>query len=277
MSNSKQLFSELVAGIRLQESRAEKESMIYFLLERKCGLTRTDVLAGKAVTTNVDWQTVLDAINNHVPVQYIAGEELFFGRVFSVSPAVLIPRPETERLVQEAIKAAAAFSAPHIVDACTGSGCIAITLALELPHANVTATDVSEEALAVAKQNATRLGATLTWLHHNLLTDDFSQPCDLLVSNPPYIPLREQATMNENVTGHEPHLALFVPDEHPLLFYEALAKAGKKVLAKNGFLLTEIHEAHGANVKSLFEKYEFKNVTVHADMDGKDRIVVATK
>lgn len=277
MSNSKQLFSELVAGIRLQESRAEKESMIYFLLERKCGLTRTDVLAGKAVTPNVDWQTVLDAINNHVPVQYIAGEELFFGRVFSVSPAVLIPRPETERLVQEAIKAAAGFSAPHIVDACTGSGCIAITLALELPHANVTATDVSEDALAVAKQNATRLGATLTWLHHNLLTDDFSQPCDLLVSNPPYIPLREQATMNENVTGHEPHLALFVPDEHPLLFYEVLAKAGKKVLTKNGFLLTEIHEAQGANVKSLFEKYEFKDVTVHTDMDGKYRIVVATK
>lgn len=277
MPNSKQLFSELVSHIRLNESRTEKESMIYFLLERKCGLSRTDVLAGKEVTVDVPWPALLDAINRSVPVQYIAGEEFFFGRLFSVTPDVLIPRPETELLVREVIRLATGLSAPHVVDVGTGSGCIAITLALELPTATVTGTDVSEKALAVARENAARLKAGAVLAHHNILTDSFSLPCDVLVSNPPYIPLREKPAMNKNVTGYEPHLALFVPDDNPLLFYEALARAGREALRPGGYVMVEIHEAHGAEVEALFGAFEFREIEVKKDVDGKDRMVIARK
>ena len=216
-------------------------------------------------------------LKNERPIQYIFGKADFFGMKLKVNEHVLIPRPETEELVQLIIKDGA--NAKSILDIGTGSGCIAIALKKNIPGAEVTAIDISKEALEVALYNADKQNAEIHFLREDILSPSavpFDQ-YDIIVSNPPYIRLSEKESMQKNVTDHEPHLALFVDDPDPLLFYKAIADHGLKALKKDGQLYFEINEALGAEAKLLLENKGFKNVTLIKDINNKNRILRGTR
>jgi release factor glutamine methyltransferase len=213
MNNSKTLFQDFLSQITLNEDKAEIISMAHLVFDRVLGISKTDLLSQKQIPATANDLEKLDSIvkriNQHEPIQYILGEADFFGRRFRVNASVLIPRPETEELVRE-VKI---FSHPTaaILDIGTGSGCIPITLALEISGAKVSATDVSDKALVVAKENAKNLKAEVHFLQHNILTEEIPfRNLDIVVSNPPYIALSEKESMAPNVKDFEPHLALFV-------------------------------------------------------------------
>jgi release factor glutamine methyltransferase len=273
LSNSKELFRRLVGHVALRESRGEIESIVWLLLEKRCGLSRGEILAGEETSVKIDeLMNDIRRINSLEPVQYVLGVADFCGREFTVDPSVLIPRPETEMLVDESLKVLR--EGHRVLDVGTGSGCIAVTIALALP-CNVTALDVSREALALASANALRLNANVTFVHSDFLSDD--QPngsWDMIVSNPPYVRRNEAAQMSPVVTEHEPHLALFVPDNDPLVFYRAIAQYGKRTLSAGGSILVEINEAFGDEVRNLFSGMNY-HASVIRDLDGKPRVIKA--
>jgi len=279
MANSKELFRELVNKIQLPENKEEIESIVYFLLENQLGLTRTDVLAKKELENAdaPDWAAIILRINRQEPIQYIVGEAVFYGRKFKVDPSVLIPRPETELIIDEVRKDHSyEKKGLAILDVGTGSGCIAITLAKELPKAKIYATDVSAGALMTAVENAKRNRAAVEFIRHNLLSDELQlQGIDIVVSNPPYVTVAEKTSMKKNVTDYEPLEALFVPDDDPFIFYSAIARVGKKILRPGGKVIVEINEKFGMEVSEVFLKEGFSLVFVTKDFAGKDRIISA--
>ncbi len=279
MTNSKELFNDLVSRISIDETKSEIKNIIYLLLEKKLGLNKTDILAGKEISVRPDiFDSIILQINNHIPIQYILGEAEFYGRPFKVSPAVLIPRPETELLVSEIKNELLKrnLPSPKILDIGTGSGCIAITLALEISHAMVQATDISEGAIVVADENAKELNASVNFNLHNLLTENtLPGKFDLIVSNPPYISAEEKSAMKKNVLEYEPHLALFAPVDDPLAFYKAIALKSKSALTSNGSVWVEINEHFGKNVIEVFRGQGYSSVHIIKDFDNKDRIVRA--
>jgi release factor glutamine methyltransferase len=282
MANSKELFRELVTKIQLAESKEEIESMVYLLLENQLGLTRTDVLTKKELETDQlpDWEEIILRINREEPIQYILGEAVFYGRKFKVDPSVLIPRPETELIIDEIIRAYPGRPEERggrtILDVGTGSGCIAITLAKELSNAKVYATDVSAAALMTAVENAKRNRAAVEFIRHNILSDTLPQAgMDVIVSNPPYVTVAEKDRMKKNVKDFEPPEALFVPDDNPLIFYSAIARVGKKILRPGGKVFVEINERFGKEVSDLFSKEGYHSVAVVKDLADKERIVTA--
>lgn len=211
------------------------------------------------------------------PIQYIIGKSWFLGNDYFVNESVLIPRPETEELVEWVSEYAQIINKPlHIADIGTGSGCIAIALSLLLPDATVTGIDISEDALKVAKKNATALTANVEWVQQDILMSA-SLPAnyDIIVSNPPYIPLREKATMQDQVTLHEPDIALFVTNEDPLIFYKMIARLGKQALNKNGQLFFEIHYDQGPALLKLLDEMNY-HAELRQDMFGKDRMIRAS-
>lgn len=280
MTNSKELFNDLVSRIKLKEDKSEIQSIVYLLLENKLGLTRTEIVAGKEITTMDPsvFDPFITQINDHTPIQYILGETGFYGRIFKVNSSVLIPRPETELLIHEILSI---LKKPHherlrILDIGTGSGCIAITLALEIPQAIVQATDISKEAIHTAKQNSEAHGTYVKFHEHNVLADEISfGPFDLIVSNPPYISEEEKVEMKKNVLEHEPHLALFAPGEDPLAFYKAIALKSKTALSPGGSVWVEINEYFGDEVVDIFKEQGYNSVRIIKDLDNKDRIVTA--
>ncbi len=214
------------------------------------------------------------------PLQYLLGETDFFGRLFRVDRRVLIPRPETEELVDRIRRTERA--ARRILDVGTGSGCIAVTLALELPAARITAVDRSADALAVARENAARLGAAVDFREADALhglADRFAgeEPFDAVVSNPPYVPARDRATMHPNVRDHEPALALFVPDEDPLCFYRAIAEAGRSLLRNGGSLWFEIYHEAGDALTRLLAEAGYERIEVLHDLQDKPRMIRCRK
>jgi release factor glutamine methyltransferase len=210
------------------------------------------------------------------PIQYVLGEAPFYGRFFHVAPGVLIPRNETEELVQLIVQKHK--GKVKILDLGTGSGCIAITLALECAKAEVTAIDISDDALAIAKHNAEALNAKLNFVKKDILQADLQLGTfDLMVSNPPYVLERERSLMQKNVLEHEPQLALFVPDSDPLRFYKAIAKHARENLKSNGYLYFEINEAFGAEVVEQMKLEGFSDIQIYQDINGKDRIVYGKK
>lgn len=273
MTNSKELFSEVVKRISLPEEKAEIESIAYLLLEKKWKLSRTDILAEKIIP--VPWHEVeplVARINTHEPIQYILGEADFFGRVFQVTPDVLIPRPETELLVQEIIKHVKSIDRPTLLDIGTGSGCIAISLALETPSV-VQALDVSLDALKVAQENATRLQAAVKFRQQDILQEPVTETFDLIVSNPPYISQQEMHLMKPNVLNYEPHTALFALGDDPLLFYRTITKQAQQALRKGGSLWFEINEHYPKEICEILSTNGFNHVTVVKDWNGKERVV----
>jgi release factor glutamine methyltransferase len=281
MKNSKEIFRDLRSQITLKEDAEEIQSILYIVFETVLGLSRADIIAGKSILLNGEGQHQLQAIvnriNNHEPVQYILGEAYFFGRRFNVSPAVLIPRPETELLVEEALKETEPFTPGTIVDIGTGSGCIAVTLAKELPDKKIIGIDVSESALKIANENALLQNATVDFQLINVLREFPFRGLEMIVSNPPYIALNEKETMKRNVLDHEPHLALFVANNNPLQFYEVIAREGCSALLPNGKVLVEINERFGEAVADLFRQAGYRTIKVIKDLQNKDRIVFAQK
>ena len=211
------------------------------------------------------------------PLQYIIGKAWFMGKAFMVNEAVLIPRPETEELVEWIVEYAQIINKPlSILDIGTGSGCIPISLKQAIPNASITAIDISKEALAVAQQNATAHNTNIEWIELDILqTKHLKDQYDIIVSNPPYIPLREKPNMQSQVIDHEPAIALFVPDQYPLIFYSKIAHIGKSALKPNGQLFFEIHYDQGEAIMALLNEMGY-HAELRQDIYGKDRMVRAS-
>ena len=213
------------------------------------------------------------------PIQYVLGYTEFCGRKFKVAPSVLIPRPETGQLVDESLKLLAAMGRPaKVLDLCTGSGCIAWSVALGAPGVSVTAADISEPALALARSQFEDVpyGANAPEFVCSDLLGGCREICgrfDLLLSNPPYVMEKEKAAMRRNVLEHEPGIALFVPDDDPLLFYRALASVSLRLLDSSGTGIVEINEALGSETAAVFETAGYKKTEILRDIFGKDRFV----
>jgi len=282
MTNSKELFNDLAGRITLKEDKSEIRSIVYLLFEKKLRLTKTEILAGKEIPSveKSAFDIIITKINEHTPVQYILGEAEFYGRTFKVNSSVLIPRPETELLVSEIISESrkTGSNAIRILDIGTGSGCIAITLALEIPRAIVHATDISKEALITAMQNAGSIDGSVHFHEHDILNEEIqSGPFDLVVSNPPYISEKEKTQMRQNVLMYEPHLALFAPVNDPLAFYKAIASKSKTVLSTGGSVWVEINEQFGNEVADIFKEQGYHSIRIINDLDNKQRIVTARR
>ena len=213
------------------------------------------------------------------PIQYVLGYTEFCGRKFKVAPSVLIPRPETGQLVDESLKLLAAMGRPaKVLDLCTGSGCIAWSVALGAPGVSVTAADISEPALALARSQFEDVPSGVNvpeFVCSDLLGGcrEISGRFDLLLSNPPYVMEKEKAAMRRNVLDYEPGIALFVPDDDPLLFYRALASVSLRLLDSSGTGVVEINEALGPETAAVFEAAGYKKTEILRDIFGKDRFV----
>ncbi|WP_126974165.1 peptide chain release factor N(5)-glutamine methyltransferase [Gynurincola endophyticus] len=251
-----------------------------WVMESLTGLSRIDRLVKETHLLSTEQTQLFDQYLNDLltyrPVQYVLGEAYFYGHRFYVQEGVLIPRPETEELVDWIVKDA--VNKPiDILDIGTGSGCIPVSLKVTLPNATVQSVDISDRAIAIARRNATDLSAEITFLHRDFLSwEQYEwQPIDILVSNPPYIPQSEKAGMIAQVTEHEPSIALFVADEEPLIFYHQLARFGKKYLKENGAVYIEIHEDLGAETRQAFELEGYQTVIIKKDFQGKERMIKA--
>ena len=275
--DSRRLFQQLLRDFTTDDSRTEKEAILFWLLENKFALSRAEIIAGKKVRVD---QSLLNGfihrLNKNEPLQYILEEAEFYGRKFRVGPAVLIPRPETELLVKMVVDHFQGNKQEiTLLDIGTGSGCIAITLALELPFATVLATDISSDALGIAKENAKRLTANVQFQIQDILNDTLSMgQLDAVVSNPPYILENERILLQKKVVEYEPAQALFVPDSNPLLFHTAIAEKARQSLKPGGLLLTEINESLGKETAALFRSFGYTDVKIIKDLDGKDRVVI---
>lgn len=259
----------------------EAESFFYLLLEARLGMKRIDLALDhdREFTANEieHWNQILEQLKQFIPIQYIIGKTEFFGLEFEVNPDVLIPRPETEELVQWVLDDHLKEST-RILDIGTGSGCIAISLAKNLPHAQVSAIDISEKALGTAKRNAASNGVQVNFIQKNILeTDDLEQQFDIIVSNPPYVRNLEKSEIKKNVLDHEPHLALFVDDHDALLFYRKIAGLALKHLSDKGKLYFEINQYLGKETMDMLEQKGFQQLELRQDMYGNNRMVFARK
>ena len=257
----------------------EAHAVALRVLEDAFGVSRTDVYADKVRKFSSEeeqrWQHIAARLSAGEPLQYVLGEAEFCGRSFGVAPGVLIPRPETEELV--ALVEQSVSGRCRILDAGTGSGCIAVSLALALPEAEVQAWDISPKALSVAQGNAERWGAAVDFRLCDMLTATPDERFDVVVSNPPYVCERERLDMTPQVLEHEPGLALFVPDDDPLRFYRALVGLSVRCLNSGGLLAVEINEAYGAETADLFSRSGLTEVQILFDGFGKPRFVLGRK
>ncbi|MDR2026087.1 MAG: peptide chain release factor N(5)-glutamine methyltransferase [Prevotellaceae bacterium] len=259
-------------------SLPEAKSIIFMIMKHYSGLSLAEILSGQKINAEAEKQIIaaLDKILLKNPVQYILGETEFYGRRFFVNENVLIPRCETEELVDLVIKENR-FNTMNILDIGTGSGCIAISLDCELPEAKVYAIDISPEAIKVAEKNCTYNKAGVLFAEYDILGSSkfpYGMKFDVIVSNPPYVRMSEKQYMHENVLEHEPHIALFVDDSSPLAYYEACLRFAGNRLADKGRIYVEINEFLGKETLALFHDYGF-DATLIKDMSGKDRIIKA--
>ena len=258
----------------------EIESFFFLILEQFRNLKRIDLaLQPDLEFTEAEisqWNLVLEQLKQEIPIQYILGKTHFYGLEFQVNPNVLIPRPETEELVDWIIKTNSNgnLSTIKIIDIGTGSGCIAISLAKNLPNASVFALDVSKKALEIAQINALQNETKITFIEKNILeTTNFEQQFDVIVSNPPYVRNLEKAEISANVLDYEPHLALFVDDTDALLFYRKIAQLAMINLSQNGKLYFEINQYLGKETVALLEKTGLKNIALLQDIYGNNRMI----
>lgn len=279
------LLLELRHTLMDRFTKDEVRTYIFIIMKEVCGLKPYQILLDKDVLiTKNQRRLALEyarRISADEPVQYVFGKEEFFNLQFSVNPSVLIPRPETTELVEMVLEDYMG-SAPRILDIGTGSGCIAISLAKYLPEAKVFALDVSEEALAVARENANSNGVKVTFGQEDILRDknedDFvsSRIYDCIVSNPPYVTNSEKLKMERNVLEYEPELALFVSDEDPLVFYRVISDFAIRHLATNGSLYFEINQRFGQETVNLLRKKgKYRSVELFKDISGNDRMIRA--
>ena len=272
-----------IASIRKElagvSSKTEIESLIFLIFEKMNGYSRTQfLLASNEILSEkerLEIQQIVDRLKNHEPIQYILGETEFFGLPFYTVPGVLIPRPETEELVQWIIQENKTI-APQILDIGTGTGCIPISVKKNIPGAVVTACDISAVCIETAQRNAALNECEISVIEYDILKNipETSFPeLDLIVSNPPYVRVIEKKKMEKNVLNYEPELALFVPDHDPLLFYTRIAEFAKSHLSNGGRLYFEINEAFGAECVDMLLQKGFSEVLLKQDIHGKDRMI----
>ena len=279
-------YQELWRPLTAVYDLREAQSVARMVLEMRFGLTLADVLCGQ-MPDECDLRPIQQRLLAGEPVQYVIGEAEFGGRRFRVAPGVLIPRPETYELClwvsnRGERREERGEKGERILDIGTGSGCIACTLAAELPEAEVTAWDISEEALAIARENARRTHVHVLFeqadiLDPRLIAASPQNRYQIIVSNPPYICQKEQATMERHVLDHEPHLALFVPDDDPLLFYRAIARYASLSLTPGGSLYFEINPLYATELSALLSAMSYHDIALKNDQFGKPRMIKATR
>ena len=278
----------------------EAQAIVRTVLDVEYGMTLTDIICGKVNELSSDEERNLEEIitrlHNGEPVQYVLGEADFAGRTFHVEPGVLIPRPETAELcqwIEEEVSSLDADDPKQILDICTGSGCIAITLGLTIPNSEVTGWDISEDALRIAQGNVEMLKARNVRIEYQdalmlpkaeeaaeiseAAESSLSKSWNIIVSNPPYICEKEKADMEKNVLEHEPSIALFVPDEEPLKFYRAIAEYASSALKSEGALYFEINPIYEKETREILEELGFKDIKTKEDAYGKKRMMKAMK
>lgn len=283
-------YSQLWRRLLPLYDEREAKAVVRTLLEERFNLTLTDLYTDGLDRLTDDEKTCMETLLNRLeagePVQYVVGKARFCGRDYMVAPGVLIPRPETEMLCKEVISA---YNRPYcalqppeplrVLDIGTGSGCIAVTLALDLWNCTVTAWDISGDALIIARENAHRLQAHVNLELQDALNPDETAlnapPFDIIVSNPPYICARESKDMAKHVLAHEPHTALFVPDDDPLLFYRSIARYGLSHLRPSGMLAFEINPIYAEETCKMLEHMGYEQIESKEDQYGKERIVIA--
>ena len=262
----------------------EAESFFYLILEEKQNLRRIDLALTPDVLFSENeiqvWDELLDQLKLEIPIQYLLGKTSFYGLDFIVNEAVLIPRQETEELVDwiiSTVKLENSDRPLRILDIGTGSGCIAISLAKNIKNATVFALDVSEAALATAQKNAENNKVSVTFISQNILeTVDLQLQFDIIVSNPPYVRNLEKQEIKKNVLDNEPHLALFVDDNDALVFYRKIAAIAQKNGITGGQLFFEINQYLGQEMVDLLQSLNFKNIELRKDIYGNDRMTRAT-
>lgn len=285
LKDLKQIFHKELDAIYGED---EVRSFFFLLTENYFGISRLDLAmqTGLAITTN-EHPKIMEALSLlklEYPIQYILKETEFYGFPFKVNSSTLIPRPETEELVTWVRDTTETINVKNsdikILDIGTGSGCIAISLAILLPKAKVSALDVSANALTVAKENAILNAVEINFIGANILEpqkDIFSEPLDIIVSNPPYVRELEKQEMKPNVLDNEPHLALFVENNNALQFYKAIIDFSKMHLKEEGLLFFEINEYLGQEMIALLKENNFTNIELRKDMFGRDRMIKGIK
>ena len=276
----KLFFNEALSTIY---PKTEIDSFFFILMEEKLKLQRIDtVLKPDFLITKknlIDLKTIVKRLQKEEPIQYIIGNTEFYGFPFFVDKNTLIPRPETEELVAWVLNETKVLANNKtielsILDIGTGTGCIPISLAKNLTSLNISAIDISPEALLIAKQNAILNKVTIEFIELDILnTESLPQEYDVIISNPPYVRELEKEEIKNNVLENEPHLALFVADENPLIFYNKIADLAKQQLSKNGMLFFEINQYLGKETVNMLVKKGFKNIQLKKDLFGKDRMI----
>lgn len=260
----------------------ETESFFYIILEDLHQMKRIDLALNPGFSFSDEelekWNSITEKLQKEIPMQYILGKAHFYGLEFEVNENTLIPRPETEELVEWIVKKNEFKGKIKILDIGTGSGCIAISLAKNLPNATVFAIDVSEKALETAKRNAVKNEADVAFLLKNILeAEDLGQNFDIIVSNPPYVRNLEKEEIKKNVLDYEPHLALFVEDDDALIFYRKIAELGQKNLVEKGQLYFEINQYLGTEMIDLLQAKNFKDIELRKDIYDNDRMIFGLK
>lgn len=275
------MLQKLIQTLTPLHGPAEARAMVYALMEDAFGLRKTDLLLGRfdqlSEAEKAQFSEYARRLTEGEPLQYVVGTAPFGNLTFEVTPATLIPRPETLELVDWVVAEEGNRPSLRLLDIGTGSGCIAISLASLLPQTKVSAWDISADALAVARRNAERNGVEVAFQQVDALHVKETETFDCIVSNPPYICEAEKADMTDSVLLHEPHTALFVPNDDPLRFYRAIAELGVRNLSPGGTLYFEINRAYGAETCKLLRDLGYTNVELRKDFYGNDRMVRARK
>lgn len=274
-------YRELWRTLEPLYGNGEARAITDYVLDVCFGLSKADIMCGAVEEMTAEKTAELNKIFGRLmegePVQYVLGRAEFCGRWFSVRPGVLIPRPETEELCAWITADSKASASPKVLDIGTGSGCIAITLQLDMPESKVTAWDISADALDVAHENAKQLGANVNFVKLDALNAKPEGEWDVIVSNPPYICEKEKKDMAVNVLEHEPHTALFVPDADPLLFYRAITRLAVQTLNKGGRLYFEINPIYADDTCRMMQAEGMTAVELRSDMYGKQRMAKGVK
>lgn len=274
-------YRELWRTLEPLYGNGEARAVTDYVLDVSFGLSKADILCGAVDEMTAEKTAELNKIFGRLmegePVQYVLGRAEFCGRWFNVRPGVLIPRPETEELCAWITADSKASGSPKVLDIGTGSGCIAITLQLDMPESKVTAWDISADALDVARENAQQLGANVNFVKLDALNAKPEGEWDVIVSNPPYICEKEKKDMAVNVLEHEPHTALFVPDADPLLFYRAITRLAVQTLSKGGRLYFEINPIYADDTCRMMRAEGMTAVELRSDMYGKQRMAKGVK
>ena len=279
----REIFSNYTTALQTSYSKGEVSAITHIIFNHFAGLSKSQLaVSGDKIpdtATAAALQESLEKLLKHIPVQYITGEVWFYNLKFKVNDQVLIPRPETEELVEEAINFLKDTKGKTVLDIGTGSGCIPISIKRNIPDAEIISIDISLDALQTAAENAATNNVTIDFKEMDFLDEEMHHTLpvfDIIISNPPYIPENDKASLDKNVMLHEPHLALFVPQNDPLLFYRKIFLFAKEHLAKRGKIFMEVHEEYAKETSAIFNGDNYLT-EIKKDMQGKERMVIVSK